>query len=761
NDAASQFAIVVDTNVPKPTITGPASPTSSDPLTVTIDFGESVSGFVIGDVTVGGGTASNLVDNGNGSFTATIDAAADGVVTVDVGASVAVDEASNSSNAASQFSTVVDSMAPAPTITGPAGPTNSDPFIVTIDFGEPVSGFVIGDVTVEGGTASNLVDNGNGSFTASIDATADGLLTVDVASNVVIDDAGNSNIAATQFSVVVDTSVPATTVTGPASPTSSDPFTVTIDFGEVVKGFVIGDVTVGGGTASNLVYKGNGRYTATIDATTDGTVTIDIAANVATDSASNPNTSAVQYSTIIDTTAPKPMISGPSTPTNADPFNVTIDFGETVLGFTAGDIAVSGGSVTNLTDNANGSFTATIDASADGTVTVNVAADVADDAAGNANLAAAEYSVRLDTEALVPIIMGLASPTNQSSFDLDIDFGETVNGFALTDVTVAGGTASNLVVGGNGLFTMTISAASDGLLTVDIAAGIAFDTAGNPNFAATQYAVTVDTATPTPTITGPGIPTSSDPFSVSIDFGESVSGFEIGDITVGGGTASNLIDNGNGNFAATINASADGAVTVGVATNVAVDDAGNPNVAATQFSVAVDTTAPAPTITGPASPTSNDPFTVSIDFGETVSGFVIGDVTVGGGNASNLVDNGNGKYTATIDATTDRVVTVNVAANVAADIAGNPNGAATQFSIVVDTNVPTPTITGPASPTSSDPFSVIIDFGETVNGFMIGDVTVGGGTASNLVDNGNGSFTATIDAITDGVVTVDVGANVA
>ena len=64
---------------------------------------------------------------------------------------------------------------------------------------ETVVGFVLGDISVNGGVASNLVDNGNGNFSVTIDPAGDGNLTIDVAAAVANDAAGIANLAAAQF----------------------------------------------------------------------------------------------------------------------------------------------------------------------------------------------------------------------------------------------------------------------------------------------------------------------------------------------------------------------------------------------------------------------------------------------------------------------------------------------------------------------------------------------------------------------------------
>lgn len=758
---ASQFTIVRDQMAPTPVITGPVGTTTMDPFTVVIDFGETVTGFDTSDLTVVGATVTSLVDDGNGAYTATVNASGDGTVTIDIAAGAANDLAGNSSAAAAQYSVVVDATAPTPVFVGPDMFTADDPFVVRVAFGETVNLFEISDLIVSGGSVISLIDEGNGLYTVTVDASADGLVTIDINADAAFDLGGNGNLAATQFSVTVDTMAPTPVISGPTGPTNSDPFMVTIDFGETVSDFVLADITVGGGTVTALNDDGNGQYTATIDASADGVVTVDVAANVAIDQAGNGNLAAAQFSLTVDTQSPTPVITGPSDPTASDPFSVTIDFGQAVVDFVAGDLTVGGGSVTGLANDGNGSFTATIDAGSDGIVTVDVAADVATDLAGNANLVATQFSVTVDTSAPTPVITGPVGPTNSDPFTVSIDFGEPVVDFVGSDVTVTGGTVTLLSDDGNGVFTATIDPAVDGSILIDIAAGVATDIAGNGNLVATQASVTFDTTSPMPVISGPVGVTALNPFSVSIDFGEPVAVFVLGDITVSGGTATALSDDGGGVFTATITVPSDGPVTVDVLADAATDFAGNSSLAATQYSVMVNTSAPMPVITGPLMGTSDDPFFVSIDFGETMNGFISDDVTVVGGVVTGFTDDGNGAYTVQIDATGDGEVTVDVLPNVATNTGGTGNASATQYSVIVDTVAPTPVISGPSSPANSDPFDVLIRFGESVNDFVMGDITVTGGSVSSLVDDGNGDFTATIAATADGTVTVGVAAGVA
>lgn len=95
--------------------------------------------------------------------------------------------------------------------------------------------------------------------------------------------------------VAIDTVAPSVAINGaPESHDNATSFNVTFEFSEDVTGFVIGDITVASGSASNFIAVDGNTYTA--DITPFGTlnVTIDVAGSVAIDSASNGNTAATQ-----------------------------------------------------------------------------------------------------------------------------------------------------------------------------------------------------------------------------------------------------------------------------------------------------------------------------------------------------------------------------------------------------------------------------------------------------------------------------------
>lgn len=95
-----------------------------------------------------------------------------------------------------------DTTRPTCTITcAQTGPTATTPLNMTFTFSEIVTGFELGDITAGNGTAGNFAGSGT-TYTADVTPTATGAVTVDVAEGVCVDEAGNTNTAATQFSIV-------------------------------------------------------------------------------------------------------------------------------------------------------------------------------------------------------------------------------------------------------------------------------------------------------------------------------------------------------------------------------------------------------------------------------------------------------------------------------------------------------------------------------------------------------------------------------
>ncbi|WP_228275428.1 Ig-like domain-containing protein, partial [Acinetobacter oleivorans] len=135
---------------------------------------------------------------------------------------------------------------------------------ITIDFGEAVNAVdgspltadaLEGLLDIANGTLTDLVDNGDGSFSGTLVPAADfeGNVVVNVPAGIVTDVAGNANLTATE-SLPVDTLAPGLVITAldPAL-TATESTTISFTFSEAVSGFDIDDITAVGGELSNLV----------------------------------------------------------------------------------------------------------------------------------------------------------------------------------------------------------------------------------------------------------------------------------------------------------------------------------------------------------------------------------------------------------------------------------------------------------------------------------------------------------------------------
>ena len=90
-----------------------------------------------------------------------------------------------------------------------------------------------------------------------------------------------------------------------------------------------------------------------------------------------------------------------------------------------------------------------------------------------------------------PLTVTLSGPegTVDAAFEVTVTFSEEVTGFEAADLTVVGGTVT--VSGSGAQYTAVVTPSASGTVTVDVAAGVVQDAAGNGNEAEAQLSVTV------------------------------------------------------------------------------------------------------------------------------------------------------------------------------------------------------------------------------------------------------------------------------
>ena len=228
------------------------------------------------------------------------------------------------------------------------------------------------------------------------------------------------------------------------------------------------------------------------------------------------------------------------------------------------------------------SFTATLTPTSDGVVSLGVATATWTDAAGNENTAATQVSATYDGTGPTVTLTG-PSEIVSGAFAVSAAFTENVTGLTVADINVGNGAASNFVATSAKVYTFNVDPATDGAVTVDIAADAADDGAGNGNEAAEQFSVDTDGTGPTVTLTGPSEIVSG-VFDVSAAFTENVTGLTVGEITVEGGTVTGLSGD-DANYTITIEPVMGATVTVTIITNAAQDGAGNGSIVSNTYTI--------------------------------------------------------------------------------------------------------------------------------------------------------------------------------
>ena len=749
NAGSALFSYPFDNVNPNPAISGSTAP-ASVARTLTVDFLEEVDGFVEGDISVTNGAASN-VQGGPQVFTFDVLGASPGTVAVQIPAGAAQDEATNLSYASNSVSFYFDATPPAPILSGDTSLTNTTRSL-SVDFGEQVTGFVVGDIAVTNGAASNL-SGGPIVFSFDVDGAGSGMVEVQIPAGAVQDPAANDNLASNLFSYAFDNVRPTPLITGDASLTNTTK-SLSIDFGEVVTGFEVTDIAVTNGSASNWQNVDGASYTVDIEGAALGTVEVSIAAESATDAAGNLNQASNVFSFAYDATRPTTALTGEFGLTNTTR-ELTVTFAEAVTGFEVGDIVVTNGAASNLQNVNDAVYTVDIDGSGSVVVSVRVPENVAQDAAGNGNRASSSFQYSFDDVRPTPVISGESTLTNAAR-TLNIAFGEVVKSFTMSDINVVNGSASNLFNLNGGNYTVVITGSGDATVEVSIPVNSVLDNANNVNDASNTFSFPFDNVRPAPVISGETALTNG-ARTLTIDFGEAVTGFDLSMLSVSNASASNLQDLGGGQYRVDLSASGDVNVTVSMAADQVSDAAGNLNTASNTFSYAYDDVAPAPVISGETALT-NVVRTVTIDFGEAVSGFDLGGLILSNGTMNNLQDLGGGRYSVDLRGTGESTVYLYVDAGVAQDAATNLNTQSNTFSFAYDDIAPTPVIEGESTPTRTTR-TLTLRFSEAVVGFGPEHISVRNGTASNFTDLGGLSWSIEVLGDADQQVEVSIAAD--
>ena len=370
-----------------------------DTATVTFTFAEAVSGFTVADVNVPNGVLSNLTSGDGGiTWTSTLTSNAStsdasNVLTLDY-TGISDSSGNAGTGSADSGNYAIDTVRPVLATSIAISDTAlklGDTATVTFTFAEAVSGFTVADVNVPNGALSNLT-SGDGGITWAATLTPNASIT-DNSNELTLDYTGITDLAgnvgtgtATSGNYGIDTVSPslASSITVSDSALKiGDTATVTFTFTEAVGAFTVSDVIVPNGVLSNLSSGDGGTTwsaTLTPDANTtavsnmlalDGTGITDLAGNAGTGSSNSNN-----YA--IDTARPSVNIVVANTSLSAGKTSlVTFTFSEQVSDFTNADLNVDNGTLSLVSSIDGGiTYTATFTPTADITDSTNVISSI-------------------------------------------------------------------------------------------------------------------------------------------------------------------------------------------------------------------------------------------------------------------------------------------------------------------------------------------------------------------------------------------------
>lgn len=644
NDLSNTVTIRYDGTRPSPTINqavGQADPTNALPIAFDVDFGEVVTGFDDNngddvDVVFGGTagvTAYTVTDLGGGDYTVAVTAVGgNGTVIPTIPAGICRDTATNLNQASTSSDNSVryDTVGPTVTVstTEPAI-TNSNPMDFDIDFSESVADFASEDITVVNGSVQSVSAGPGTHYDVLITPAADGDVSVSVAVGRAHDAATNPSQASNLVTVKYDGTGPTPTVsTTMGAATNVSPLDFDVDFDESVADFDSLDITVTGGSVASVSPGPGTHYDVSITPGGEGNVVVRLLAGAAHDAQGNASVASNTVTVRYDTVSPTCTVTAPTPdPTNANPMTFLVHFNESVADFldSEPDVTITNGSLVSISAGPGTDYNVLVSPTADGLVSVSVAAGVAHDAATNPNTASNTASVTYDgtrPNCTVEQAVGQADPAVALPILFDVVFDEPVVGFddndgddvdviftgsaIVTAYTITNPSADKMT------FVLSVTGTGDGYVVPSVpGTGECTDVAGNWANASTSVdnSVLYDVANPNVVVAKAPAqlnPTNASPVEFRVTFSEAVWNFEdddSGDVDVdlSGSTATvtgYTIIGGDGDHLFTVRVAVDGAspdgdVVITVPAGVCQDIMANLNTAApTPATVRYETTPP-------------------------------------------------------------------------------------------------------------------------------------------------------------------------
>jgi LruC domain-containing protein len=475
-------------------------------------------------------------------------------------------------------SITLDTAAPTGTVSinGDAAFVDTDEVTLTLSASDAVPGSGLSKMRFSNDNSTWSAWQTNAASHAWTLADVDGITTVYAQFQ---DAAGNVSNSYSD-TIFLDTELLSVILASLAPDTVAGSFSVSADFIEPVTGFDVSGVTVTNGVVLAGSFEGSGaHYGWVVTPSSNGSVTVSVAAGACSDAdvSKKPNQASnvlartyrngVAPYVLLSTTAPNP-VSGA--------FTATAAFSEAVTGFDASDVVADNGTV-SLFEGSGTSYSWTVTPATPGAVNIFVAAGACQGAfgAGNtqSNTLTTTYSPAAVTITGAVAINGGAQYTNSRNVALTLTATTGVTQMRFSNDNSTWSDGDWVAFAATYPWELTVG---DGDKTVYAQFR---DGAGHVSSGEISAYIALNTVTPTLTLSTVSPGTVTTPFTVTADFSETVTGFDLNDVVVDNGTVSALAG-GDDSYSWTVTPLYAGRVTVSVAAGVCTDLATNPNVKA-------------------------------------------------------------------------------------------------------------------------------------------------------------------------------------
>ena len=764
-----------------------ANGVSSATLTVQAQdaFGNNITsgGATITLTQDGSANLSSVTDNSNGSYTATITSTVAEAITIrgSIGASAITDTTS-----------IIFNPGPADTTNTTLSVTStnlvadgvSTSVIIVIAIDAQGNNLTAGGSNIglsENGSASisAVSDNGNGSYSATISSTvAETItLTADIAGSTIVDNETITFTPGAPTALRTTISVDATSVTADGFSRSNITVQIKDNQGNNVTtgGLAITLSDNGSAIISTVTDNGNGTYSASITSTVAEVITISgmISTSTIGDTATVsfvPGVFSIVQSTISVSSA---VVTANGTSTSTITVQATDAFGNDLTsgGLTIALMENGNAVISGITDNFNGSYTATISNTLAEPIlitgTMN-SLNIADNAAltfvpGPANSATTTISVSSATS--------VADGTAFSSITVQTTDAQgnnlTTGGIALTLAENGSATISAITDNNNGTYsaiitnvvaeTITITGRISGSSITDTAV-VTFDP--GPAVPA-QTTISVSSAT----VTANGVTTSIITVQAKDALGNNITsgGLSINLTEDGSANLSSVTDNGNGTYTATISSTLAENITIrGTLAAVSIFDTAAVNFipgAANISQTAISVSSAIVVANGSTISTITIQTTDAQGNNLTIGGTAIALSENGSAILSSVIDNANGTYTATIRSTLAEVITISgtISGSTITDTASVSfiPGPPTTGTTTVSVSSSTVTADGSSNSTITIQIKDAQGNNATAGGLTISITEDGSANITPVIDNNNGTYAATITDTVAEVITIN------